>query len=321
MTRIEALERFLEQHKEEKEELTRSFWKELQEQTDELMIRIYRAFDEIRTKAEEKEKTDLTHFLFSLLRFDLLEGKARVRLDALDVEWYMDEEPLYAELDITFLFRPFFEWKKKLLLDMREYMGKVNKYDVEYMVQDEIMVCNQLITHLLRFAFRNIETYEEFNRILKLPFWVIRWGEYKDYSEIAVWVNREIRSEEEWLDRLYEYEENPRTLLSSYWYRGCYTQGDCSEKIMHFTVFEECCLKGIDFGKADLTGARFINCRLEGCRFNGAALDKAEFSGCVFEGNDFQEASMKQAVFTKEGLTADMFNEEQLEEILLDETA
>lgn len=321
MTRTEALERFKEQHQEEKEELIRNFWNELQEQTDELMLRIYKAFDEIRTQAEEKEKTDLTHFLFSLLRFDLLEGKARVRLDAMDIEWYMDEEPLYAELDITFLFRSFFEWKKKLLLDMREYMGKVNKYDVEHMVQHEIMVCNQLITHLLRFTFRNIEAFEEFQRIPKLPFWVIRWGEYKDYSEIAVWVNREIRSEEEWLDKLLEYEENPRCLLSSYWYRGHYSQGNCSEKVMHFTVFEECYLREIDFGKADLTGARFINCRLEGCSFHGTVLDKTEFSGCVFENNSFQEASMKQAVFTKEGLAAEMFNEEQLEDILLEETA
>ncbi|MDE6185329.1 MAG: hypothetical protein K2G39_07900, partial [Lachnospiraceae bacterium] len=125
-----------------------------------------------------------------------------VRLDVTNMEWYLDEEPLSVCFDITFLFQEYFDWQDKLLLNMREYMGKVNKYDVGSLVQDEIMVCNQLITHILRFAFRDLEQQEVFKEIGKLPFWIIRWGEYKDYSEIVMQVKREAKGQEVWLERL-----------------------------------------------------------------------------------------------------------------------
>lgn len=315
MTRKEAWEKFQASCTKEQEQLRQAFWGRLMERLGELMQCLYTAFDEIGRQAKEKEKEDCVYFLYALQRCDLIERRAVVRLDVTNMEWYLDEEPLSVCFDITFLFQEYFDWQDKLLLDMREYMGKVNKYDVCSLVQDEIMVCNQLITHILRFAFRDLEQQEVFKEIGKLPFWVIRWGEYKDYSEIVMQVKREAKGQEVWLERLEQYQENPEALTADYWYRETLTSGDCRKKNMYFIVFEECTLKGIDFSRADLTGARFLRCRIEKCRFSSANLSQADFEECIFEEDDFSGANLAQTTFSEEGFQPELFDEKQMDEL------
>ncbi len=317
MTRAEAWEKFQADHQKKREGMRQIFWDNLQERLGELMGCIYAAFEEIGKQAKEQKKEDCMYFLYSLQRCDLLRKKAVVRLDVSNMEWYLDEAPVSASFDITFLFKEYFEWQEALLLDMREYMGKVNKYDIDALVQDEIMLCSQLITHVLRFAFRNLEQQEVFAGIKKLPFWIIRWGEYKDYSEIVMQVKRDTRGQEVWEDRLKQYEENPEILTSDYWYRENLTGGDCQGKNMFFIVFEECMLKEIDFQKVDLSGARFIRCRLEDCNFAQADLHQADFEDCIFGKNDFSGANLNQATFSLEGFQPEMFDERQHDELLL----
>lgn len=317
MTRKEALEKFQTSHQKEKEQLRQQFWDSLQEELPELMKLIYAAFHEIGRQAKEQQKDDCMYFLFSLQRVDLTQKRAVVGLDVTDIQWYMDEAPLSVCFDITFLFAGYFAWQDKLLSDMREYMGKVNKYDVSSLVQDEIMICNQLIAHILRFSFRSLEKQEVFNSIEKLPFWVIRWGEYKDYSEIVMQVKRDTRGMEAWQERLRQYDEDPDALMADHWYRETLTKGNCRGKNMYFIVFEECSLKGIDFGRAGLSGARFLRCRIEDCSFKGADLRQADFEDCSFLDNDFGDADMMQATFSREGFVPELFDEKQLEQLLI----
>ena len=317
MTRKEAWEKFQVSCAKEQEQLRQAFWDRLQTRLGELMQQLYAAFDEIGKQAKVKEMDDCVYFLYSLQRYDLTEKRAIVRLDVTNIEWYLDEEPLSVCFDVSFLFQEYFEWQDKLLLDMREYRGKVNKYDVGNLVQDEIMVCNQLITHVLRFAFRNLEQQEVFSGIGKMPFWVIRWGEYKDYSEIVMQVKREVKGQEAWLERLQQYKENPDVLTADYWYQETLSSGDCRKKNMYFIVFEECTLKGIDFSRADLSGARFLRCRIEDCRFSNANLNQADFEDCDFEKDIFKGASLVQTTFSEEGFQPEMFDEKQMDELLI----
>lgn len=317
MTRSEALGEFKDRYMGEREQVCEAFRQKLEAGMDEVMKRMLEAFERIAKQAGEQQKYGCVHFSFSLLRYELTKGRALFRLDVMNAGWVLDEAPLDTELELTFLFTPFFEWKERLLLAMREYMGKVNKYDVEYLVQEELLKSSQVLTHMLRFAFRSIESQESFAKIPKLPFWNIRLGEYRDYSEVILQVNREPRSTEEWLDRLERYEEEPEYLNAVWWYRCTFTEGDCHEKEMYFTVFEECDLKGIDFSKAKMAGARFLNCRLVNCNFQGTDLSRSEFEQCVIDGCTFAGANLELAVFTPEGLEEEWFNEKQRAEMLI----
>ncbi len=321
MTRAEGLERFLKEHGEQKEALRQDMVQQIPEKLEQLAERIFAAFEEIGKKAEQQEKEDCVHFLFGLQRCDLLNNKAVVRLDVMNPAWYMDEDKLTVQLDLTFLFEPYFAWKEKLMLDKRSYMGKVNRYDVENLVQDEIVLGNRLIVNILRFAFRNLEEQECFRQIKKLPYWIIRWGEYKDYSEIVMRMNREERGEGEWLEAIDKYREDKNALTAEYWYKADIHTGNCLKKQMFFTTFEKCRICNIDFSKAEMIGVRFICCRLENCKFIGTNLQQADFEDCEFEGNDFTGAKMFQATFSSNNFPWDAFEESQLEGMyLIDET-
>ncbi len=317
MTRAEALEKFWDRHGSEKEELAHQFEGGIEQGAEEIMSRFLGAFGEIADQAKEQEKSICVFFQFSLLRYDLLQERARVRLDVMDAGWVLDQESLCAELDLSFLFAPYFRWRTELLKDMRQYRGKINQYDVERMVQDEVMSAVGTLTQILRLLMRRIEELEEFARIPKGPFWEIQFGEYRDYSEPIIRMNREPRNEKMWLEKIEDEEETPGKLQFSWWHKANLTSGNCRGKDLDYIVFEECSLEGIDFESAQMTGARFLNCRLENCSFKQANLTLAEFEHCQFSDCDFTGAGLRQAVFSLEGLEAGWFDEKQQEEMLL----
>ena len=317
MTRSEAWEIFRADHMEETDRIKKEFEDRLQERIDRLTGCIYKSFERIRKQADEQKKNNCVYFLYSLQRYDLTQGKAIIRLDVTTFEWYLDEKPLEDSFDITFLFQEYFDFQERLLRDMREYMGKINIYDIQDFIQSEIMNRNKLVAHNLRFVFRELESQEAFNGIGKMPFWVIRWGEYKDESEIVMQINRELRGEKIWQEKLERYKENPNVLIAEHWYKGDFNSGDCSNMNMYFMFFEECSLKNIDFNGANLTGSRFLKCRIKNCNFSAANLSQAYFSECVFSDSKFQDASLNQTVFSEDGFIPELFSERQLDELLV----
>lgn len=317
MTRAEALEQFKDRHCGKADELENEFVSSIEHGVDEIMSRILVAFGEIADQAQAQDKPMCVFFLFSLLRYDLQQDMARVRLDVMDGSWYLDKEPLYAELDLSFLFEPYFRWRKELLTDMREYMGKVNKYDVERMVQEAVMSEVGVLRQVLRILFRRIEAQESFARIPKGTFWEIQFGEYRDYSEPIMRINREPRSEEEWLEKLEDEDETSGKMQFDWWHGMELTGGNCQKKNLDFIVFEECSLKDINFENAQMAGARFLSCKLEQCNFKQANLTQAEFDNCQFTDCDFAEAGLQQAIFSLEGLEAEWFDEKQQSEMLI----
>lgn len=318
MTREEALEQFKDRHCGKTEALESAFLSGVEQGIDEIMGRFLSAFGEIADQAQEQDKPICIFFLFSLIRYDLLQDIARVRLDVMDGYWYLDKAPLYAEIDLSFLFAPYFEWRAELLTDMREYMGKVNRYDVERIVQEAVLSAAGTLRQILRFLFRRIEEQEDFARIPKGPFWDMQFGEYRDYGEPIMRVNRGRRNAEEWLQKIADEEESPGKMQFDWWYQAELSEGNCQGKALDFMVFENCSLKDIDFESAQMMGARFLNCKLERCRFKQANLAQAEFAHCQFTDCDFAQAQLQQAVFTLEGLEAAWFDEKQQEEMLVE---
>lgn len=317
MTRAEALEQFKDRHCGKVEALENEFVNGIEPGIEEIMDRFLGAFGEIAEQAQEQDKSMCVFFQFSLLRFDLLQDMARIRLDVMDGYWYLDKAPLYTEIDLSFLFAPYFSWRTELLTDMREYMGKVNQYDVERMVQEAVMSAAGSLIQILRILFRRIEEQENFARIPRGAFWDMQFGEYRDYSEPIMRVNREQRSKDEWLQKIADEEETSGRMQFDWWYQAELTEGNCQGTALDYIVFENCCLKGIDFEGAQMTGARFLNCKLEQCSFKQANLTQGEFDHCQFTDCDFTGAGLQQAVFSLEGLEAEWFDDKQQEEMLV----
>ncbi len=299
MTRQEALERFKLYSEALLQDYEVRFWEHLQKRKDKLERIILEGFSKLEEKVSQAGKAEIVHFQFSLLRIDLLQNKYTVLLQASDVDWYLDEDMLTITIDIGFLFEPLNSLGTQLLGESKKYVGKVNTYDVQEILSEKIMSASQLIAHSLRFILRDIEKHESFKAIPKADFWVIRWGEYRDQSEIILQVDRYEKTVEEWQVALKETEEQEDRFVCSYWYKLNLQGSEIKGKQLHFMGFEDSTLEKVDFEDSAFLGAHFRNCQLKDCSFKGTLLKYGDFRGTHFEDVDFSQADLTEAIFSE----------------------
>lgn len=318
MTREEALKRFKQEQEPFLNQCRQNFIETFPEKVPTLMAQIKDAFASISSQAAEQGKENIVFFHFSLLRCDLPARKYNVLLMAQDIQWFLDPKPLETLLSADFLFAEYDHVWKRLLEEKGKYIGKVNSFDVGFIVQEEIAACNQIVGNALRYFFRDVEESPEFESIPKECLWDIRWGQYRDDSVLAARVDRIPKTAAQWNEALVKDQEH-RLLSESYWYQADLEAGDCSGKELFFVTFENCHLRNLNFEKANLTGARFRNCVMEHCNFKSAMLNTAFFEECQWKGADFTDAIFQQTIFTEGAVPQYDFDEVQHAGILIKE--
>lgn len=321
MTRQEALQKFHEEEMEYLEEKKLQFYKGLQQQAEELSGVIRDAFKELKEEVLRLEKEKIMFFHFSLLRVDLLRKEYRFFVQAFDARWYMDSEPAETTFSLTFLFSILEEIKKKLTLDAGKYMGKINRYDISELLQNNAMEWNQILAGELRFLFRDIEENKDFSEIPKLETWGIYWGEYRDASELIAFVDREKKDQKDWERALRLSKEQEEALISKYWFSMEVKDSDGSGKYFLFNEFENCTLTQISFDDSNLSGSRFKNCTIKECSFHNAVIRQADFVNCKWENNDFAGADLTSSIFLEKDIPYLHMEPEQLQTILIDRRA
>lgn len=321
MTRQEALKRFQEQEKEYLEEKKLEFYRGIMENSEELAKVIREAFGELKEEVLRLDKEKIMFFHVSLLRMDLLNGTYRFLLNAMDARWYLDTEPAKTTFSLEFLFSITEEMKGRLMLDAGKYMGKVNRYDIENILQDNAIEWNRILAAELRFLFRDIEENQDFIEIPKLDTWGIYWGEYRDSSDLIAFVDREKKTQKDWERALRQSKEQEDVLISKYWYEMEVADSDSSERLFLFNQFENCTLMQISFDYANLSGTRFKNCTLKGCSFQNAVIRQADFVDCRWEDNNFSGADLSNSIFLEKDIPFLHIEPEQLQTILIDRRA
>lgn len=316
MTREEALRQFEQEHQEKLKVHRKRFMEAIPQNIPMLLTQITGAFAEAAKKAELMNKEKLVYFHFSLLRCDMIGRNYHMLLQVQDIRWFLDPEPIEVVFSVNFFYQDLNVVWDTLLEERRKYIGKINTYDVDFMIAEEAAACNLLLGDILRYSFRDIEENSDFAAIPKELLWDIRWGEYRGTSVLAARVDRIPQTSEQWKASLRKEEGG---LSEMYWYQTELTESDCSNKEMCFTTFEECLLKNLNFKGADLTGARFIRCRIEGCDFDTAILNTTYFEGCYWRDTDLKTAIFKQTVCTLEGIPLEGLDDVQLNEILVKE--
>lgn len=318
MTREDALKKFEDSQKEALEQYRQDFANRLPGAMPILVERLREAFEAAGRQAEEREKEEIVYFQFSLLRCDLARRKYRILLTLQDIRWFLDPEEAEVLFPVDFLFAGLDELWERLKTEQKKYMGKVNSYDVDFMMQELAAECNSLVGNGLRYALRDVEDSPEFAAVKKAVLWDIRWGEYCGPAILAARVDRIPKTGEQWKEAVLKSGEE-KNLSETCWYQMELSGQDCRGMRFLFTTFEECVLRNIDFTGADLTGARFKNCTLEDCSFEAAALKTAYFEHCVWNNPEFKNADLEQALFTREGISQADFDEKQLSAMLVTE--
>lgn len=317
MTRQEALKQMKEEYAEPLAQTKQLFWEQAQEQYETFAQILKQSFHVLREEMEKAGKDNLMHLYFSLLRVDLQNRKYRIMVQAMDAGWYLDEKPVVLTFSVDSLFQMLHPVWDQMLEDSKKYIGKVNTYDISNMMQELAMECNRMLAHQLRFMLRDLEENDDFAKIPKEETWYIRWGEYRDNSEIVAHVDRIPKGQKQWDRTVRKTAQKADALIAGYWYQTDITNTDCQGEQMYFINFEDCTIQNICFDRANLTGARFRNCRLNGCSFKGSILRQAEFTDCSWDDNVFSGADLTNAVFMEKEIPYIHLEADQLQTILI----
>ncbi len=318
MTRQEAQEQFQKEAQPILEQGKTQFYQNFSEKVEELAEILQKVITDIRGKVEEFEKEKIMFFHFSLMRVGILQENYEVLAQAMDARWYMDTEPAEVWFSLDCLFSMFLEVRKTLKEEARKYMGKINSYDIEYLIEEVVMECNSFIAQQLRFMFRDIEENNDFMAIEKTDVWGIYWGEYRDNYELVVHVDREPKTQLDFDRALRQTKNVESNMISGFWYETQIKDSDCKDKLLYFIQFENCQLENICFDGAILSGAQFKNCTIKNCSFQNAKIRQAIFENCSWENNNFMGADMAETVVSEKGIPFMHLEPEQLQTIYID---
>lgn len=302
MDREQALEQFLEEQREHIVQIRKEFMEELLLHIKELKQIVDKQFILLNQKIKEAEKEVVMFLYFSLLKIDVLHRKYTVILTAQDFRWYLDPETIELSFSIDFLFDPLNKLWDKLLLEQKKYVEKINSYDVRKIIFEELAIYNSSIALALRYAYRDIEEESFYQELPKMSYFCIRWGEYRDKTEIIIQIDREKKTEREWKKELAKTEKKSDQLVFSYWYEGAFSSYDISTKNLQFITFENCSLSECTFDEANLIGAKFLHTKLYKISFARCLLSDVDFSTCKLEQVNFQDADLTNAIFEEEAI-------------------
>lgn len=317
VTRDEALELFQQEEQSHIEAARTSFVDYLMNNLDPLRETVIKGISELAEQIKEQKKTDLVFFYFSLLKIDVLRRKYTISLLAQDNGWYLDKKSVEITFSLDFLFEPLNTLWDHLATNSKVYVERINSYDVQDIILAELDVYNKTIANVLRFLLRNLEQEPCFIEIPKAENWEVRWGEYRDETQLLYQVDRAPKSLKEWKKEWRKVNQEADRLVFSCWYQGRFSQFDCSGLDLKYITFEQCNLSQFNFNGADLISAKFNRTTIAQTSFIGANLQDANFLGSNFNEVDFTDADVTHAFFSEESLDSLDLTPEQLAVILV----
>lgn len=288
------------------------------EYAEELEAMVRSAADLLGEQMKKQGKESVCFLYFSILKADLLNRKYRLMLHGLDARWYLDEEPVEVYVDAKDLLSPL----DKLWNDLAEagqgYGGAVNSYDIQNMIFDQMPIFDCAVSQVLRYRLREWEKKGIFGNMTLPPSWILKWGQYRDQTEMLLRTDRAEKEEGFWSEEIARAKRKPDQMMFGYWYRGTYQDSSLEDLDLRFITFEEAGIKKVNFQNCNMEGSRFIRCTLTDCTFEGCSLWGADFRGCRFEHTSFDRAELTAAVFPAESVPFLGISAEQLQVIGLD---
>lgn len=269
-------------------------------------------------EAMERQGKEYVCFLYlALPKADVIRRRYQFLLHAMDLSWYLDEDPAEVYISAGDLFEPLNGLWDYLLEESREYMGMVNSYDVQNLVFEELKPIHTILAEVLRYHLREWEQKQIFEKVQLYPQWLMAYGEYRDQTEIILRTEQVEKEPAAWKEELRKASHNPKAMVFGYWYQHMCEDSRLKELDLRFITFEKSKLKNLLFEKCDLEGARFPESSITGCSFEDCRLWGADFTGCSFERVSFQGAELTGAIFPAESVSFLNLDPEQLQTILL----
>ncbi|NFG22872.1 hypothetical protein FDF11_06960 [Clostridium botulinum] len=229
---------------------------------------------------------------YELLRTNVLDDSYIIWLHGYNRSWYLDEDSVYEEINLKFLFEPFIELKQVLIKKKKVYLGKVNNYDIQNIVFNIVKECYYSIENITREYMYDLDDNEKIKNVFLDEYYLIKWSEYREESKTIFAMDYRKKETKD----LIEFTKNP------YIY-----------PIFTKSTLNECELKNRDllyanFKESKLTEINIIECSVPRGKFNNTEFVKCTIKNSVMTGSIFKNTSLNTINFSNSDLRACNFN-------------
>ena len=326
MNRQEALEDF---NKNAADDLVlkykKEFEKNLNDNEEKFALLLIESIKKLNQKAIGNRKVIENYSLgvlqFELLRSNILNESYKIHLHGYNSLWYLDNNSIYEEIDLKFLFESFENLKKELIEKSKIYIGKVNIYDINKIIFDAVSDSYMNMSSMVRDYFWNLDEEEWMNEVLFSDFYIIKWSEYKGKSETVFAMDMRKKTAED----LENLKKEKKSLIYSVWRNSCLENADLSKEDLLFINFKESTLRNIDFSSSNIVSGEFkdtkiIKCNFEKSRVVGTELSESdikecEFKKCDLRSSDFSNGVLKNVDFSNSDMFIDNFVNSKLSNV------
>jgi Uncharacterized low-complexity proteins len=318
MDRFEVIKKFRADEEEVVKKYREKFSNQLFLNLDKLHLCVTDKFNELNVIIEKTSKENVSYIYFSFMRIDALEKNYNILVHVQDFKWYFDNEPIWINLDMNFFYSPINDLWDYLLNKSKRYFNKISKYDIRNMIFEELNYYNSLISEALRQIF-HITLYES-EVIEKIPhndYLVIRWGEYRDKSELLLQIDKIEKNFKDWKKEIKAAKGELDRMVFSSWNSLELNNSKCKDKNMAFITFEKAKLENCIFEGCNMSKARFVETVLKDCQFINCIFTDADFAEADFENCSFEKSNMLDTIFSEKNIKKLELSEKQRENIKL----
>ena len=258
---------------------------------------------------------------FELLRSNILNESYKIHLHGYNSLWYLDNNSIYEEIDLKFLFKPFENLKKELIEKSKIYIGKINIYDIQKIIFDAVSDSYMGMSKVVREYLWDLDEEKWINEMLLSDFYIIKWSEYKGKGETVFAMDMRKKTKED----LENMKKEKKSFIYSVWRNSCLENADLSKENLLFINFKESKLQNIDFSKSSIISGEFKNSRIVKCSFEGAevvgtALSESEINECKFKdcnlrSSDFNTSILNDVDFSNSDMSISNFVNSKLNNV------
>lgn len=306
MNREESLEDFkkkvVKALAEESKAVFEKNFKDNEEKVRELIIKgMKNLIKRAKESREEKDENKIAVFQFELLRINIVNESYKILIHGYNSLWYLDSDPIYEEIDLSFLFEPFIKLKEKLIKEKRIYMGKINDYDIQKVIFKLTAKCYMSMSETIRNLLWNLDEEEWIKENSIGDFYTVKWSEYQGKSETLFVMDNKEKNIKELLE-LKKQPEEKLPFVYTVWKNSVLEDGDLAKQNMLFINFKGSKLKNIDFSESDIVRGQFKGTEVKSCIFTNARVIGTSFENSKIEDSDFSNGDCTGVDFSKSEL-------------------
>lgn len=287
------------------------------------------------------DKEQIQYAQISLLRSQMDTDNYKMLLSLHNENFFLDPNPRMRIIDVSNVFAPLRDTRKKFYNSIGEYQGKIEYFDADWLIREAAMSFYKKQADGCRMLFRDLRQWGTEKGVLPWKRLVVKWGGFQEESETIYLTDTSEKNQPQFLayNRKNSVSEWDSQYVYQSWETVCFTDMTVQRMNLLFLMlrncsmdrcqWENCMVHGAGFQNSKINQTNFVCCDLSGCDFRDVEFNQVQFIQCNLTGADFTGAKfdmiqfpnsqMEGAKFSRNGLYCKGLDANQLQQVQLEE--